>query len=172
MHDEQVELKVDSPKSFLLLLSTSLSLAGNLGHLTWVRHPFPFPLVRAVFSCVQTMVWLPVFGVLMCHCCTQRLKKRKKVWAERRREERESVCCISGAFVWRCALCCWSIARLLRVTFTASRWIRIMSSKIMAIKIDSVPPWVQAIDRNAGSDLFFKKRFGKDFFSFSTVASL
>ena len=74
---------------FSTLFSTSLSFAGNSGHLTQVRHSgcksstthsfqcveyFPvsrqwygcqhYPLlsVCGVFSCVQTMVWLPVFG--------------------------------------------------------------------------------------------------------------
>ena len=127
---------------------------------TWVRHPFPFPSVHAVFSCVQTMVWLPVFGVLMYRCCMKRLKRRSLGWEK---EGRKSLCCITGAFVWRCVLCRWSIARLLRVTFTASRWIRIMSSEIMAIKIDSIPPQVQAIDRNAGSAPVLQVKFREVF---------
>ena len=47
--------------------STSLSLAGNSGRLTWVikaqlpqEQRYPFLSVCAVFSCVQTMVWLPL----------------------------------------------------------------------------------------------------------------
>ena len=41
---------------------------------------YPFLSVRAVFSCVQTMVWLPVFGIFnvrvdvdSCNCTAQRL---------------------------------------------------------------------------------------------------
>ena len=56
----------------LSLSSYSLSLAGNSGRLTWV------------FSCVQTMVWLPVFGVFNVPAdvdacdCTQRLYGHRK----------------------------------------------------------------------------------------------
>ena len=54
--------------------STSLLLCGKFGSLTWVRHRsckssniYPFLSAFAVFVCVQTMVWLPVFRVLnMC----------------------------------------------------------------------------------------------------------
>ena len=48
------------------VFSTSLSLAGSSGRLTWVRPAAaraapPIPIsVRVVFSCVQTMVWLPL----------------------------------------------------------------------------------------------------------------
>ena len=47
---------------------TSLSLVGNLGCFALVRRQqpqeqcHPFQPVCAVFSCVQTMAWLPVFG--------------------------------------------------------------------------------------------------------------
>ena len=52
----------------------SLSLAGNSGPLTWVRLQQPqeqccqFLSVCAVFLFVQTMVWLPVFGIF--NVCT------------------------------------------------------------------------------------------------------
>ena len=52
----------------------SLSLAGNSGRLTWVRlqqpqeQCYPFLSVCAVFLCVQTIVWLPVFGIF--NVCT------------------------------------------------------------------------------------------------------
>ena len=58
--------------SFFLLffiLSLHSSVAGNSGRLTWARlqqpqeQRYPFLTVRAVFSCVQTKVWLPVLGV-------------------------------------------------------------------------------------------------------------
>ena len=46
---------------------------GNLGCLTWIRlqqsveQYYPFLTVRAVFSCVQTKVWLPMFGIFNVH---------------------------------------------------------------------------------------------------------
>ena len=47
--------------------STSLSLAGNSGRLTWVikaqlpqEQHYLLLSVCAVFSCVQTVVWLPL----------------------------------------------------------------------------------------------------------------
>ena len=64
------------------LFLTFLSLAGISGGLTWVRHSsrtssathsyqcvqqeqrYPFLPACAVFSCVHTMVWLPVFGII------------------------------------------------------------------------------------------------------------
>ena len=61
---------------FLSLFRTPLSLVvngklANSGRLTWVRHSsrmraaLPNPIsVRAVFSCVQTMVWLAVLEIL------------------------------------------------------------------------------------------------------------
>ena len=57
--------------SLVFVLSTSLSLAGHLGGLTWVRlkQPqkavLPIPAsVCIVFSCVQTNACLPVFGIV------------------------------------------------------------------------------------------------------------
>ena len=51
-------------------LYTSLSFVGDSGHHSWLRHSmqpqeqhYPFLSVCAVFSCVQTMVWLPAFGI-------------------------------------------------------------------------------------------------------------
>ena len=49
--------------------STALSLVGNWGRLTWVnlQQPleqcYPFLSVCAVFLCIQTMGWLPIFGI-------------------------------------------------------------------------------------------------------------
>ena len=71
--------------SLSFIFSTSLSLVGNSGHLTRAEaqepqeQRYPFLSVRAAFSCVQTMVWLPGFGIFTCvtdvdACdCTQRL---------------------------------------------------------------------------------------------------
>jgi len=46
-----------------------LSFARNSGRLTWVQQPqerrYPFLPVSAVFSCVQTTVQLPVFGIFI-----------------------------------------------------------------------------------------------------------
>ena len=71
---------------FFIFYSTSLSLVGNLGGLTQVRHSsckrntthsyqcvqqkqhYPFLSVCAVSACVQTIVWLPVFGIF--NVCT------------------------------------------------------------------------------------------------------
>ena len=66
--------------------STSLSLAENSGHLIWVRQEqrYPFLLVCAVVLCVQTVVWLPVFGGYNMHTdvdacdCTQGLYRHLK----------------------------------------------------------------------------------------------
>ena len=56
-----------------VVFNSSLIPFGNLGHLTWVRlqqpqeQHCPFVPVRAVVLCVQTMVWLPVFGICNLH---------------------------------------------------------------------------------------------------------
>ena len=58
---------------FFFFFSASLSLAGSLGHLTWVRHhscksSATHSCQCAVFLCAQTiMVWLPVFGIFLVH---------------------------------------------------------------------------------------------------------
>ena len=64
------------PKScFLSVLSTSLSLAGNQDHLTWVSTTaaraalHSFLPVYAVFSCPNTgIIWQP--GFVICNVCT------------------------------------------------------------------------------------------------------
>ena len=54
---------------FNLALHSSLTV-GNSGGLTWVRlqqpqeQRYPFLTVCAVFSCVQTKVGLPLFGIV------------------------------------------------------------------------------------------------------------
>ena len=54
---------------YLTHLVLHLSLAGNSGRFTWVRlqeqqeQRYPFLIVCAVFSCVQTKVWLPTLGI-------------------------------------------------------------------------------------------------------------
>ena len=54
----------------LFFLALHSFLAGNSDRLTWVRlqqpqeQRYPFRTVRAVFSFVQTKVWLPFFGDL------------------------------------------------------------------------------------------------------------
>ena len=65
---------------FSSFFALHLSLVGNSGRLTWVRlqqpqeQRYPFLTVRAVFSCVQTKVWLPIFEILIhvgtdrCYC--------------------------------------------------------------------------------------------------------
>ena len=50
-------------------------------YLTKAQQPkeqrYPFLSVYAVWSFVQTMTWLPVFGVLTCHIyCCKRLEMR------------------------------------------------------------------------------------------------
>ena len=66
-------------------LKRDLSLAGNSSHLTWVRlqqpqeQRYPLLTVRAVFSRVQTKIWLPVLGIFNVRTdanardCTQEL---------------------------------------------------------------------------------------------------
>jgi len=53
---------------------SSLSLAGNLGRFTWVRYVYQpqeqrylLLTVCILFSYVQPMVWLPVFGIFNVH---------------------------------------------------------------------------------------------------------
>ena len=79
--------KDESVLVFLFLfVSTSLSLAGNSGRLTCVRHSNHKNNAThfSVFSCVQTMVWLPVFGFFniltdVGECdCTQGLYGHRK----------------------------------------------------------------------------------------------
>ena len=54
---------------FFFFFSASLSLTGNFGssYLCKAQQPqeqrYPFLSVFAAFSCVQTMTWLPVFGI-------------------------------------------------------------------------------------------------------------
>ena len=54
---------------YFLFFTKSLSLAGNLSHRNWVRHcsrkssATQSLSVCALFLCVKTMVWLPVFGI-------------------------------------------------------------------------------------------------------------
>ena len=50
--------------------STALSLPGNSGRLASDKpqeQRYPILSVCAVFSCVQTMDWLPVFGIFNVH---------------------------------------------------------------------------------------------------------
>ena len=84
----------DRPFSnFYLALHSSLS--GNSGGLTWVRlqqpqeQRYPFLAVCAVFLCVQTKVWLPMFAIfnvrtdVNAHDCTWGLYgHRKRVCTE------------------------------------------------------------------------------------------
>ena len=56
--------------ALLVWIVYSLSLVGDSGHHTWLRHSmqpqeqcYPFLSVCAGFSCVQTMAWLPAFGI-------------------------------------------------------------------------------------------------------------
>ena len=79
------ETLATKPNEFLfavvvvLFLSISLTLAGNLGRVTWVRRSSRKSsathscqcvcvcvCVCAVFPCVQTMVWLQCLGFLTC----------------------------------------------------------------------------------------------------------
>ena len=77
------------------ILALYLSLVGNLGCLTWIRlqqwqeQRYPFLTVRAVFSCVQTKVWLPVLGIFnvrtdvnACDCTQGLYGHRNRVCAE------------------------------------------------------------------------------------------
>ena len=54
---------------WFFFLALHLSLVGNSGHLTWVKlqqsqeQCYSFVKRRAVVSCVQTKVWLPVLGL-------------------------------------------------------------------------------------------------------------
>ena len=77
---------------FSFFITLHLPLVGNLGRLTRIRLQQPqeqrhlFLTVCAVFSCVQTKVWLPMLGIFNVHTdvnvfdCTQGLyRHRKKV---------------------------------------------------------------------------------------------
>ena len=75
---------------FKFYLTLHSSLVGNSGRLTWVKlqqrqeQRYPFLTVRAVFSCVQAEVWLPMFGIINVHTdvnacdCTRGLYGRQK----------------------------------------------------------------------------------------------
>ena len=58
--------------AFFFLLALLLSFMGNLGHLTRVKlqqlqeQRYLLLTVHAVFLCVQTKVWLPMPGILIC----------------------------------------------------------------------------------------------------------
>ena len=78
--------------------STSLSLGGNLGYLTLVRHSSRKSSAThsyqcVVFSCVQTMAWLPVFGIFNVHAdvdacdCTQGLYRHRESALEADRQK-------------------------------------------------------------------------------------
>ena len=76
--------------------SSSMSLVGNSGLLTWVvkaqppqEQRYPFLPLCAVFPCVQTMVWLPVYGIFnvptdvdTCNCTRGLYGYRKRVCIE------------------------------------------------------------------------------------------
>ena len=98
-HSYQLLRRADSGSSrqnCSFRFSTSLSLAGNSGRLTWVRHSsrkssatHSYLAVCAVFSCVQTMVWLPVLGIFnvrvdvaACDCTLGLYGHRKRVGTE------------------------------------------------------------------------------------------
>ena len=55
--------------NFFIYLALHLSLAGIWDRLTWVRlqqsqeQRYPFQTVRAVFSCIQTKVWLQALRI-------------------------------------------------------------------------------------------------------------
>ena len=76
-------------------LTLHLSLARNLGHLTWVRlqqlqeQRYPFLTVHAIFSCVEAMVCLPMLGifnvrtdVFACDCTRGLYRHLKRVCTE------------------------------------------------------------------------------------------
>ena len=84
--------------------STYSSLAGNSGRLNRVRlqqpqeQCYPFLTVRAVFSCVQSKVWLPMFGIFnvrtdvnACDCTRGLYGHRKRVCTESELWEKNSL---------------------------------------------------------------------------------
>ena len=89
---EGLKLLYLSLKPSLFFKALHLSFAGNSDRLTWVRlqqpqeQRYPFLTVRAVFSCVQTMVLLPVLGIFnvrtdvkACDCTRGLYGQRKRV---------------------------------------------------------------------------------------------
>ena len=84
-----------SSKVLFFFLALHSSLAGNSDRLTWVRlqqpqeQRYPFRTVRAVFSFVQTKVWLPFWGIFnvrtdanACDCTRGLYGLRKRVCTE------------------------------------------------------------------------------------------
>ena len=80
---------------FFFFFALYLSLVENLGRLTWVKlqqpqeQRYPFLTVHAVFSCVQTKVWLSILGVFnvrtdvdACDCTRGICGHRKRVCTE------------------------------------------------------------------------------------------
>ena len=59
--------------SFYILIILDLSLVENSGCFTWIKlqqlqqRCYLFLFLCAVFSCVQTLVWLSVFGIFNMH---------------------------------------------------------------------------------------------------------
>ena len=81
--------QLDCTHFLFFYFSTSLSLGGNLGHLTLVRHSCRKSSAThsyqcVVFSCVQIMAWLPVFGIFNVHTdvdacnCTRGLYRHRE----------------------------------------------------------------------------------------------
>jgi len=84
-----------------VVVSTLLSLEGGESHLGKAQpsqeQRYPFLSVCVGFLCVQTMVWLPAFGILNVHTgvdacnCTQGLYRcRKRVCTESRLWDKRS----------------------------------------------------------------------------------
>ena len=88
-------MKLKFSMSFFFFFALHSSLVGNSGRLTWVRLQQPKEqgylhlLVRAVFSCIQTKVWLPMLGIFnvrtdvnACDCTRGLHGHRKRVCTE------------------------------------------------------------------------------------------
>ena len=81
---------------FFYFLSTSLSPAGNSGHLTWLSHSCckssaadSYQSVQSVHVTKQWLLWLPVFGIFnvctdvnACDCTWRLYGHRKRVCTE------------------------------------------------------------------------------------------
>ena len=102
-----------------LHLALHLTLAGNSGHLTWVRlqqpqqQRYPFLTVRAIFPCVPAKVWLPTLGIFnvytdvnACDCTWGLFRHHKSLHCKLTLEEKSFArpgnwTCISGTPVRR-----------------------------------------------------------------------
>ena len=109
INPHEKEKKKRKKKSFYY--NTSLSLAGNGGRFTWVRqssHKYnaTHPSRCAVFSCVQTVVRLPVLGILNVYTAVDACDCTRGLYGHRK-----GVCTGWRNSLAQCQFCAWIFSR-------------------------------------------------------------